>query len=48
MLMTGHNLTYYQDLMAGMRTAIAEGRLEAFAGDFHAGQALGDIPPLQT
>lgn len=48
MLMTGHNLTYYQDLMSGMRATIAEGRLEAFAGDFHRGQALGDIAPLQT
>lgn len=46
MLMTQHNLTYYQDLMIGMRAAIAEGRLQAFAADFHAGQALGDIPPL--
>lgn len=46
MLMTAHNLTYYQDLMIGMRTAIGEGRLEAFVADFHAGQALGDIEPL--
>ncbi len=27
MLLTGHNLTYYADLMAGMRAAIAAGRL---------------------
>lgn len=46
MLMTQHNLTYYQDLMIGMRAAIAEGRLQAFAADFQAGQALGDIEPL--
>ncbi|WP_374630434.1 tRNA guanosine(34) transglycosylase Tgt [Ferrovibrio sp.] len=46
MLMTAHNLTYYQDLMAGMRAAIAKGGLGAFAADFHAGQALGDIEPL--
>lgn len=46
MLMTAHNLTYYQDLMIGMRAAIGEQRLEAFAADFHAGQALGDIEPL--
>jgi len=46
MLMTQHNLTYYQDLMIGMRAAIGEGKLEAFAADFHAGQALGDIEPL--
>lgn len=46
MLMTAHNLTYYQDVMQGMRAAIAEGRLEAFAADFHAGEASGDIDPL--
>lgn len=46
MLMTQHNLTYYQDLMIGMRAAIAEGKLEAFAAEFHANQALGDIEPL--
>ncbi|HLT78397.1 MAG TPA: tRNA guanosine(34) transglycosylase Tgt [Ferrovibrio sp.] len=46
MLMTAHNLTYYQDLMRGMRDAIAAGTLAAFAADFHAGQALGDIEPL--
>ena len=27
MLLTWHNLTYYQDLMADLRAAIAEGRL---------------------
>ena len=31
MLLTWHNLTYYQDLMAGMRDAVAAGRLDAFA-----------------
>ena len=30
-LNTLHNLHYYQELMAGLRAAIAEGRLEAFA-----------------
>lgn len=29
MLLTWHNLTFYQDLMAGLRQAIAEGRLPA-------------------
>ena len=46
MLMTAHNLTYYQDLMRGMRSAIQAGALAAFAADFAAGQALGDIEPL--
>jgi queuine tRNA-ribosyltransferase len=34
MLITWHNLTYYQDLMADLRTAISAGRLQAFAADF--------------
>lgn len=46
MLLTWHNLTYYQDLMAGLRGAIEAGTLDAFAKDFHALQAVGDIDPL--
>jgi len=34
MLLTGHNLRYYQDLMADLRAAIDEGRLDAFADRF--------------
>ena len=34
MLMTQHNLHFYQALMAGLRAAIADGRLTAFADDF--------------
>jgi queuine tRNA-ribosyltransferase len=34
MLMTEHNIAYYQGLMAGMRGAITEGRMTAFADDF--------------
>ena len=34
MLMTQHNLHFYQSLMSGMRSAIAEGRFAAFAADF--------------
>jgi queuine tRNA-ribosyltransferase len=36
MLMTEHNLAFYQQLMAGLRGAIAEGRLTAFAEGFRA------------
>lgn len=36
MLMTEHNLWFYQQLMAGLRDAIAEGRLAAFAAEFRA------------
>ncbi|TKD23079.1 tRNA guanosine(34) transglycosylase Tgt [Rhodobacter capsulatus] len=46
MLLTWHNLHYYQDLMAGLRAAIAAGQLSAFVADFHAQRAVGDIDPL--
>ncbi len=46
MLLTWHNLHYYQELMAGLRAAIAEGRLEAHVAAFHALRAEGDIAPL--
>ena len=36
MLLTWHNLQYYQDLMAEMRTAIGAGRFAAFVSDFKA------------
>ena len=36
MLMTEHNIAYYQSLMAGMRGAIAEGRFADFAARFRA------------
>ncbi|MCB2075192.1 MAG: tRNA guanosine(34) transglycosylase Tgt [Novosphingobium sp.] len=34
MLMTEHNLTFYQQLMQAMRDAIGEGRFAAFASEF--------------
>jgi queuine tRNA-ribosyltransferase len=46
MLLTWHNLHYYQELMAGMRMAIAEDRFDTFEADFHAQRAEGDIEPL--
>jgi queuine tRNA-ribosyltransferase len=46
MLITWHNLHYYQELMAGLREAIAQGRLEAHVGAFHARRAEGDIEPV--
>ncbi|WP_129791696.1 tRNA guanosine(34) transglycosylase Tgt [Sphingosinicella sp. CPCC 101087] len=36
MLMTEHNLNFYQQLMADLRAAIGEGRLANFAADFRA------------
>jgi hypothetical protein len=48
MLLTWHNIQYYQDLTAGLRTAIGEGRIEQFAADFEAGQALGDSEEVEN
>jgi len=44
MLLTWHNLTYYQDLMAELRHAIAHGTLNGFAIEFRRLQAMGDVP----
>ncbi len=46
MLLTWHNLRYYQDIMDGMRGAIAAGTFTQWQADFHAGRAQGDIDPL--
>ena len=46
MLLTWHNLHYYQELMAEMRAAIAEDRFDAFEAAFHAMRAEGDIEPI--
>ena len=45
MLLTWHNLHYYQELMAGMRAAIAAGRFAEFEAEFPAQRAQGDIAP---
>jgi len=46
MLLTWHNLHYYQELMSGIRASISEGGFEAWNQEFHAQRALGDIDPL--
>ena len=46
MLVTWHNLQYYQDLMAGLREAISLGQFNAFEAKFNAERAAGDIDPL--
>lgn len=46
MLLSEHNLHYYQDLMAGLRSAIEVGSLDAFVTAFHEKRSLGDIPEL--
>jgi queuine tRNA-ribosyltransferase len=44
MLLTWHNVQYYQDLMRGLRTAITERRLDAFAAAVRAGWAHEESP----
>jgi queuine tRNA-ribosyltransferase len=45
MLLTWHNLHYFQEIMDGMRAAIREGRFAAWEDGFHAGRAAGDLEP---
>ena len=46
MLLTWHNLHYYQELMAGLRRAIASAELDEFVSSFHETRSQGDINPL--
>jgi len=45
-LLTQHNLRYFQRLMAGLRGAVEEGRLTTFVEGFHAARAAGDLSPV--
>ena len=45
MLLSWHNVAYYQHLMAGMRRAIVAGTFAAFAEGFLHEYARGDIEP---
>ena len=45
-LLTLHNLSFYQTVMANLRGAIAAGSLANFAGQFLARAEMGDIEPL--
>jgi len=45
MLLSEINVAYYQELMAGLRAAIAERRLADHAAEVRAGWARGDLPP---
>ncbi len=46
MLLTHHNVQYYQDLTRKAREAIDVGAFASYAEDFAASQALGDIEPI--
>jgi queuine tRNA-ribosyltransferase len=48
MLLTWHNLTYYQSLMRGMREAILAGRLEAHAATVRAGWEMSAGPVAEV
>ena len=45
MLLTWHNLHYYQQIMEGMRQAIAKGHFAEWEAGFHKGREAGDIEP---
>jgi queuine tRNA-ribosyltransferase len=46
MLLTWHNLQYFQDIMQGMRDSIGAGTFDVWQKDFHEWRAQGDIEPL--
>jgi queuine tRNA-ribosyltransferase len=46
MLLTWHNLRYFQDIMQEMRDAISVGSFDQWQANFHAGRAEGDIERL--
>ncbi len=46
MLLTWHNLHYFQEIMQGMRDAISEGTFTQWQSQFHAQREQGDIEPL--
>jgi queuine tRNA-ribosyltransferase len=48
MLLSEINLAYYQELMAGMRAAIAAGRFADFRAESRAAWERGDIPPISA
>jgi queuine tRNA-ribosyltransferase len=43
MLLTAANISYYQQLMAGIRAAIARGQFEDFCAAAREGWARGDV-----
>jgi queuine tRNA-ribosyltransferase len=45
-LLTWHNLSYYQDLMRDIRASIEADRFAAFVAEFAHGRAEGDVDPV--
>jgi len=48
MLLTWHNVHYYQDIMRSLRGAIETGSLGHWITAFEAEQGRGDIPALMS
>jgi len=46
MLLTWHNLQYYQDLMAGIRSSIRSSSFDDFVHEFYSVRAEGDIEQI--
>lgn len=46
MLLTWHNLHYFQEIMQDMRDAISAGTFDAWQAKFYEQRALGDIEPI--
>ena len=46
MLLSWHNLAFYQELMAAIRAAIEAGKFEDFRAEFYEKQKAGDLEPL--
>jgi queuine tRNA-ribosyltransferase len=46
MLLTWHNLHYYQVLMSELRQAIASNKLDSYVTEFHSIRERGDIEPI--
>ena len=46
MLLTWHNLHYYQVLMSELRQAIASNKLDSYVAEFHSIRKRGDIEPI--
>jgi len=46
MLLTWHNLHYYQVLMSELRQAIASNKLDSYVSEFHSIRERGDIEPI--
>ena len=46
MLLTWHNLHYYQVLMSELRQAIAINKLDSYVAEFHSIRERGDIEPI--